>query len=316
MVVLRRVAVPLLFAAGCLAADSNEAVFRDKILPILTTHCASCHGGAAPASSLSVADLSSVLNGGKHGSAITPGSSASSLLIQYVRGEKTPKMPMGGSLPDASVAMLAAAIDEMKPAPAVTKAVNPYAAWLFSRPKAGAVPTVTQSDWTKNPIDAFILAKLEEKGLSPAPPASKRALLRRVYFDLIGLPPTPEEVRRIPRERPTPDAYEKIVDRLLADPRYGERWGRHWLDLVRFAESDGFAIDGERPTAWRYRDYVIRSFNKDKPYDRSSRSSSPATRWGGSARRTAPSAWSRSASCAWAPGRRTPISRPSSARMF
>jgi cytochrome c553 len=266
MVALRRVAVPLLFAAGCLAADSNEAVFRDRILPTLTTHCASCHGGPTPAGSLSVADLPSVLRGGKHGAAITPGSSVSSLLIQYVRGEKTPRMPMGGSLPEATMAALAAAIDEMKPAPAVTQAANPYATWLFSKPKPSAVPTVTQSDWAKNPIDAFILAKLEAKGLSPAPPASKRALLRRVYFDLIGLPPTPQEMDEF-LSSGDPQAYEKIVDRLLADSRYGERWGRHWLDLVRFAESDGFAIDGERPTAWRYRDYVIRSFNKDKPYD-------------------------------------------------
>ncbi len=267
MVALRRAAVPLLFAASCLAADSNESIFRDKILPTLTTHCASCHTVSTPAGSLSVADLSSVLNGGKHGGAITPGSSASSLLIQYVRGEKTPKMPMGGSLPDATVTALAAAIDEMKPAGSSPKAANPYAAWLFSKPKPPAIPAVKQSDWTKNPIDSFILAKLEAKGLSPAPPAAKRALIRRVYFDLIGLPPTPQEIDDFISSS-DPAAYEKIVDRLLADPRYGERWGRHWLDLVRFAESDGFAIDGERPTAWRYRDYVIRSFNKDKPYDR------------------------------------------------
>ena len=121
--------------------------------------------------------------------------------------------------------------------------------------------------WVVNPIDAFILQKLEAKGMTPAPPASKRAVLRRVYFDLIGLPPTPEEVREF-ENNSAPDAYEKVVDKLLADTRYGERWARHWLDLARFAESDGFAIDGERPTAWRYRDYVIRSFNQDKPYDR------------------------------------------------
>src|SRR5207247_4004649 len=112
----------------------------------------------------------------------------------------------------------------------------------------------------------FILAKLESKGASLAPPASRRALIRRVYFDLIGLPPTPEELDDFVRNA-APDAYEKLIDHLLADPRYGERWGRHWLDVVRFAESDGFAVDTERPTAWRYRDYVIRSFNSDKPYD-------------------------------------------------
>src|SRR4029077_19693021 len=106
----------------------------------------------------------------------------------------------------------------------------------------------------------------EEKGLTPAPAADRRALIRRVTFDLIGLPPTPEEVDAFLSDA-SPDAYQKIVDKLLADSRYGERWARHWLDLARFAESDGFAIDSERPTAWRYRDYVIRAFNQDKPYD-------------------------------------------------
>jgi hypothetical protein len=139
--------------------------------------------------------------------------------------------------------------------------------WLLHKPVVPAIPVVKNSAWVVNPIDAFILQKLEAKEMNPAPTASKRALLRRVYFDLIGLPPTPEEIKDF-ENNPAPDAYEKIVDKLLADTRYGERWARHWLDLARFAESDGFAIDGERPTAWRYRDYVIRSFNQDKPYDR------------------------------------------------
>ena len=139
--------------------------------------------------------------------------------------------------------------------------------WLLHKPVAPAIPQVKNAAWVVNPIDAFVLQKLEANGMTPAPPASKRALLRRVYFDLIGLPPTAEEVHDF-ENNAAPDAYEKVVDKLLADSRYGERWARHWLDLARFAESDGFAIDGERPTAWRYRDYVIRSFNQDKPYDR------------------------------------------------
>ena len=117
-----------------------------------------------------------------------------------------------------------------------------HAAWLFRKPQAPAVPAVRQQEWVRNPIDAFILAGLESKGLSPAPPAGRRALIRRVYFDLVGVPPTPEEVQGFLQD-PAPDAYEKLIDRLLADDRYGERWARHWLDLVRFAESDGFAID-------------------------------------------------------------------------
>ncbi len=266
MVGLRSFAVSLVCAGLLPAGDSNESIFRDKILPTLQASCASCHGGATPASSLAVSDFGGVLAGGKHGPAITPGNAAGSLLIQYVRGEKSPKMPMGGSIPDSTIAALAKAIDEMKPVAAAAKQPGGYGAWLFAKPQASAVPSTGRVDWVKNPIDAFILAKLEAKNLSPAPPASRRALIRRVYFDLIGLPPTPQEVDEFAISA-DPDAYEKIVDRLLAEPRYGERWGRHWLDLVRFAESDGFAIDGERPTAWRYRDYVIRSFNKDKPYD-------------------------------------------------
>jgi hypothetical protein len=182
-----------------------------------------------------------------------------------VRGEKTPRMPMGGALSEEVIASLVKAIDEMQPLQKSAKRRDPYLDWLLTRPAAAASPAVRDASWPKNPVDAFVLARLEQKGLKPAPAASKRALLRRVYFDLIGLPPTPSEIEAFEHDA-APDAYEKVVDKLLNDSRYGERWGRHWLDLARFAESDGFAIDGERPTAWRYRDYVIRSFNQDKPY--------------------------------------------------
>jgi len=208
--------------------------------------------------------LAKLLTGGKHGPAIAPAHSGDSLLIQYVKGQRTPKMPVGGALADDAVTALTAAIDQMQPE--VQRPKNAYAEWLFHKPRAPAAPKVRDSAWVINPIDAFVLAKLEEKGLAPAPPASPRALIRRVYFDLIGLPPTPEEVEQFVLN-PSAEAYEKVIDHLLADRRYGERWSRHWLDLARFAESDGFAIDGERPTAWRYRDYVIRAFNQDKPYD-------------------------------------------------
>src|SRR5262245_53461988 len=235
---LRRCIAILAAAGGVLAADKNESIFREKILPTLQASCASCHGGATPAGSFSVGDWRGVLNGGRHGAAILPGKSSDSLLIQYLRGEKTPRMPMSGSIPEGAIAALAAAIDQMKPAPATA---NPYAAWLFSKPKPPNVPLVRDSAWVKNPVDAFVLSKLEARALTPAPPASRRALIRRVYFDLIGLPPTPQEVEEFGNSA-APDAYEKVIDKLLADPRYGERWGRHWLDLVRFAESDGFAI--------------------------------------------------------------------------
>lgn len=139
--------------------------------------------------------------------------------------------------------------------------------WAFRKPVRSAVPQVENAAWVKNPIDAFVLAKLEEKGLSPASPAGKRTLLRRVTFDLTGLPPTPEEMKAFLADH-SPEAYEKVVKRLLASPRYGERWAQHWLDVVRFGETNGFELDQEREQAWRYRDYVVNSLNADKPYDR------------------------------------------------
>jgi hypothetical protein len=138
--------------------------------------------------------------------------------------------------------------------------------WSFKPPMRPAVPSVKTAAWVKNPIDAFVLAKLEAAGLSPSPEADKLALIRRVALDLTGLPPTPEEVDAFLKDS-RPDAYERLVDRLLASPHFGERWATHWLDVVRFAESNGYEADGERSHAWRYRDYVVRSFNADKPYD-------------------------------------------------
>jgi hypothetical protein len=139
--------------------------------------------------------------------------------------------------------------------------------WAWKSPVRPAVPVVKNADWVRNPIDAFILAKLEAVALKPTAPASRAQLIRRVTFDLVGLPPTPEEIDAFVNDRAA-NAWEKVVDRLLASPHYGERWGRHWLDLARFAESNGYEYDEPRPSAWRYRDYVIASFNADKPYDR------------------------------------------------
>lgn len=138
--------------------------------------------------------------------------------------------------------------------------------WSFQPVKPVALPAVRNSAWIRTPIDQFILAKLEQAGLSPAPPAARPELIRRVYFDLIGLPPAPEAIHAFVADA-SPDAYEKLVERLLDDPRYGERWGQHWLDIVRYAESEGFEYDRNLPDGWRYRDYVIAAFNADKPYD-------------------------------------------------
>ncbi len=148
-----------------------------------------------------------------------------------------------------------------------SRAAAPRDHWSFRPVHAPPVPAVKDADWVRTPIDAFILAKLEAEGLRPAPPADKSTLLRRVYFDLIGLPPTPEEQKAF-LEDASPQAFEKVVDGLLARPEYGERWARHWLDVVRYADSNGYERDGAKPSVWRYRDYVIGALNKDKPYDR------------------------------------------------
>src|SRR5579862_3745117 len=139
--------------------------------------------------------------------------------------------------------------------------------WAYSPPERHLPPAVEDKAWVRNPIDAFVLAKMEKAGVKPAPTAVRLTLIRRLTFDLTGLPPTPEEVLAFLADD-APDAYEKLVDRLLASPRYGERWAMYWLDLVRYADSDGFKADDPRPLAWRYRDYVINAFTEDKPYDR------------------------------------------------
>jgi len=148
----------------------------------------------------------------------------------------------------------------------MTSASSTASWWAFRKPQRPGVPAVKDSAWVRTPIDAFVLQKLEQKGLRPAPPAGKPALIRRAYYDLIGLPPSPEDVQRF-LDDSSPDAYEKVVERLLASPQYGERWGRHWLDVARYADSTGFESDRYYRNAWRYRDYVIKSFNQDKPYN-------------------------------------------------
>ena len=263
---MRIAALSLFLSAISLMAQTNQEIFDQRIAPLLQKNCSPCHSAVNASGGLSVASFDSVLTGGKHGPALAPGNAKESLVLQYVRGQRTPQMPMGGTLDANTIDSLAKAVDSLKAATSTSKKTDPYLTWLLHKPVTPPLPSVSNANWVKNPIDSFILSKLEAKGLTPAPPASKRDLLRRVYFDLIGLSPTPTEVAAFENDA-NPDAYEKVIDKLLADSRYGERWGRHWLDLARFAESDGFAIDGERPTAWRYRDYIIRSFNHDKPYN-------------------------------------------------
>jgi hypothetical protein len=217
-------------------------------------------------SGLDVRDRATILKGGKRGAAIVPGNADQSLLYKAVRREGELQMPPG------KTALSAAEIDAIRDwinsgakwSAGAANAPEP-SWWSFKKPVRPPVPAVKEMARVRNPIDAFILSKLEEKGLQLAPEADRRTLARRAYFDLHGLPPTSEQVDEFVKDQ-SPDAYEKLIDRLLASPRYGERWGRQWLDLVRYADTSGFETDHFFITAWRYRDWVIESFNKDKPY--------------------------------------------------
>lgn len=238
--------------------------YREEVEPIFKSTCGSCHSTDKHSSGFVVETPEALFKGGAHFGTkiVVPGKPAESALVAYLNGTHQPRMPLNSQpLEPEKIKTIVTWIAQGAKIDAV-KLGFPY-----TPPVAHAVPHVKNAAWVKTPIDAFILAKLESKGLKPAPPAPKHTLLRRVYADLIGEPPTPEEADAFLKD-PDPRAYEKLVDRLLADPRYGERWGRHWLDLVRYAETHGFENDGARPHAWRYRDYVIRAFNADKPYDR------------------------------------------------
>jgi hypothetical protein len=253
-------------AAGA-APAVDAAFFTREVRPVLEKSCLGCHGVGAKLSGLDLRTRAAALAGGTRGPALVPGDAAKSRLYQLVTGAHAPVMPPNGKLEPRAVQAVKRWIDGGAPWP--DEKIETAAAqvwWSFKPPVLPAQPAVENRAWLKTAVDAFVLAKLEEAGLAPSPPAPRRVLIRRVYMDLIGLPPTPEEVRAFEADQ-SPDAWEKVVDRLLASPHYGERWGRHWLDLVRYADSSGFEGDKDRPLAYRYRDYVIEAFNKDKPYD-------------------------------------------------
>ncbi|MDG3004991.1 PSD1 and planctomycete cytochrome C domain-containing protein [Paludisphaera mucosa] len=256
--------------------------FEQEVRPLLVAKCQSCHGPDKQKGGLRLDSREALLRGGETGAVVEPGKPGESPLVQAVRYEGL-EMPPTGKLEAAQVAALARWVADGAAWPAgTTPADAPRPAkvekadgsfWSF-RPLKDVAPPDPQAlagtpwdGWARNPIDGFVLKGLLESGLTPAPEASKLALVRRATFDLIGLPPTPEEVDGFLADDRA-DAYERLVDRLLASPRYGERWGRHWLDVVRYAESDGYNADAYRPEAWRYRDYVVRSLDADKPYDR------------------------------------------------
>jgi cytochrome c553 len=254
-------------AAGAPPGPDAETAFELKVRPVLAGTCLRCHGGAKVSGGLRVDSRAALLKGGDSGPAVVPGDPDNSLLLRAVRRtHETLRMPPDKKLSDAEVADLAAWVKGGAPWPAATR---PFAAdthWAF-RPVRAADPPPDPSGWADGPVDRFIASGLRAHGLKPVAPADKRTLLRRVTFDLTGLPPTPEEVDDFLADT-SAGALARVIERLLASPAYGERWGRHWLDVARYADTAGDNADYPVPEARLYRDYVIDSFNADKPYDR------------------------------------------------
>ena len=245
--------------------------FVQDVQPILAKSCYTCHGATMQRAGLRL-DLKSIaLKGSDNGPVIVPGNSASSRLIHLVAGLEPGKiMPQAGDrLTAEQVGLLRAWIDQGAHWPDATepaKLVDKRDHWAFRAPVRPSRPKIKNTEWGRTAIDAFIATQHERHRLVPAPEASRRTLIRRLTLDLTGLPPSPEEIDNFLADR-SGDAYEKLVDRLLASPQYGVRWGRHWLDLARWAETEGYEANELRSSAWRYRDYVVNAFNEDKPYN-------------------------------------------------
>jgi hypothetical protein len=250
------------------AREAAETLFEVKVRPVLTGTCLKCHRDKKTGGGLKVDSRDALLKGGDHGPAVVPGDPQESLLVQAIRHEHDEiKMPPKQRLPDEVVADFTTWIRQgaVWPGALVAKDSRRPSHWAFEAVKP-FTPPPDPSGWSVSPIDGFLAAKWRAEGLSPVGPADRRTLIRRVTFDLLGLPPTPEEVADFLNDA-SPNAYAKVVDRLLASPRYGERWGRHWMDIVRYADTAGDNADYPIPEARLYRDYVIDAFNEDKPYD-------------------------------------------------
>ncbi|HTI49296.1 MAG TPA: DUF1549 domain-containing protein, partial [Planctomycetaceae bacterium] len=267
-------------AVGLAGEPSPEDAefFEKQVRPLLVQHCQKCHGAAKQEGGLRLDSRETALKGGDSGPAVEAQAPDKSLLIEAIGYAGDIKMPPKRKLADGEIAILTDWVRRGAPWPADKVTGQPGAAgefdlaarkaaqWAFQPIRSQTPQAVKDNAWAKSPIDRFILSKLEAAGLKPAPAAEKHTLLRRVTFDLIGLPPTPAELAAFLADD-SPQAFEKVVNRLLDSPHYGERWGRHWLDLVRYAETAGHEFDFEIPHAWQYRDYVVRAFNADVPYD-------------------------------------------------
>ncbi|MCL4207037.1 MAG: DUF1549 domain-containing protein [Pirellulaceae bacterium] len=243
--------------------------FARDVRPLFEQHCCSCHGSQSQESGLRLDRRAALIAGGDLGKVVIPGDSAASRLIHYVAGTNPDQRmpPDEEPLPDEAIGTLRAWIDQgcvWPESEELPEEKNTH--WAYEPLRVPALPAVTMADWPVNPIDRFVLAELEKHGVSPSPEADRYTLIRRLYLDLLGLLPPLDEVDAFVQDA-REDAYERLVDRLLQSPHFGERWGRHWLDMARYADSDGYEKDNPRPDAYRYRDWVIDSINGDLPFD-------------------------------------------------
>ena len=290
--------LPPLSPARSLAGDApdraEEEFFESKVRPLLVDRCLDCHGREKSKGGLRLDSRGAMLKGAESGPVVVPGKPEASPLIAAIRYEGDVQMPPKGKLKDEEIAALTEWVKRgavwpverpgtatrrpsrppQRSAPAappsstfkLTEANRSF--WSFQPVRSPRAPAVKDRAWPRSDIDRFILAKLEENNLAPAPAAEKAALIRRAYFDLIGLPPSPADVAAFAAD-PAPAAFEKVVDRLLASPHYGERWGRYWLDVARYGEDQAHSFQPRLyPYGFRYRDWVVRAFNRDMPYDR------------------------------------------------
>jgi hypothetical protein len=262
----------ILLSVACSLVGQELVDFRRDIEPIFRARCSNCHGAQQQLSGLRLDSREAALRGGYSGVAVRPGDSAGSRLIELVSGKGKLVMPPAGTrLDEREMQLLRNWIDQGAgwPAdgPAMIDARRVSTHWSLQALRKPAVPPAKDEAWLRNTIDAFVLARLKREGVNPSPPVDRRMLLRRLSLDLTGLPPTPQEIAEFLGDT-RPDAEERVIDRLLASPHYGEKWARHWLDLARYADSDGYEQDQVRPHAWRYRDWVIRAFNANMPFDR------------------------------------------------
>ncbi|MBS0204878.1 MAG: PSD1 domain-containing protein [Planctomycetes bacterium] len=256
-------------AAGSPNAEQSR-FFETSIRPLLVDHCFKCHGEKKEWGGLRLDSRAAILKGGDSGPAVVPGKPRESLLIQVVRHEVDGlKMPKDSKLSDRQIADLVRWVEMGVPFSTTVTSRTKYrdpAHWSFQPVKLPDIPAVKDSTWPQSAVDNFILARMEAAQVTPAPAADKRTLIRRATFDLTGLPPTSEEIDAFLADE-SAGAFAQVVDRLLDSPRYGERWGRHWLDVARYADSNGLDENVAHGNAWRYRDYVVAAFNRDKPFD-------------------------------------------------